>query len=775
MGKTQIQVLLVEDSPTDVTFLREALENDALTSFDLTIVERLSDALSLSHQGQFDVILLDLGLPDSQGLDTFVQIHRLAPDLPVVVCSGNKDEQAAIQAVRAGAQDYLVKGPETWGMAARTLRYAIERHKLGKSLQESVERNRQISALISDYAYAGLLLPDGASKTEWISGAFERITGYTTAEINNFPAGFSSMVFTEDLEWLADQQPAFLEKQSQTVEYRIRRKDGQTRWLRDYMQLVPGLQLGGEIRIIGAVQDITESKQAQESLMRNERVLRLFVEHSPAAIAMFDQEMKYIVASRRYLQDYGLGEQDLTGRSHYDVFPEITERLKEIHKRCLAGAIERAEAEPFPRADGHTDWVRWEIHPWYEAVGQVGGLILFSEVVTKRVQDAAILRESEERFRTVANFNYDWEYWVGTDHRIVYTSPSCERITGYSTEAFQTTPQLLEEIVYPEDLPVLQKHHEVAFTQKEAAVIDFRIVTASGEVRWINHVCQAVYGADGRWLGRRASNRDITARKQAEQKNRELEEFTRATIDALSAQICVLDENGVIVLTNRAWDEFAEGNPPTPKEHYLGTNYLTICDLARGPNAVEADAVAQGIRAIMNGDLERFQLEYPCHSPWVERWFVVKVTRFAGYDPKRIVIAHENITERMQAEASLRKSEEQYRYLFENNPHPMWAYDVETLAFLAVNDAAVDKYGYAREEFLEMTIEDIRPTDRCAIPAGGCCSNAPGAGPFERLSAQAQGWDGHRGGDFIAYAEPGGAQGCPGGGPGCDRAQTSRR
>ena len=111
--------------------------------------------------------------------------------------------------------------------------------------------------------------------------------------------------------------------------------------------------------------------------------MRLFVEHSPASIAMFDQEMKYIVASRRYLQDYGLGEQDLTGRFHYDVFPEITERLKEIHQRCLAGAIERAEEDLFPRPDGQTDWVHWEIHPWYEQEGKIGGIILFSEAITE--------------------------------------------------------------------------------------------------------------------------------------------------------------------------------------------------------------------------------------------------------------------------------------------------------------------------------------------------------------------------------------------------------
>jgi PAS domain S-box-containing protein len=142
-----------------------------------------------------------------------------------------------------------------------------------------------------------------------------------------------------------------------------------------------------ENEIVGAIvvnQDITGRKGAEETLQRNEHVLRLFVEHSPAAIAMFDRDMKYIAASRRYLGDYSLGDQNLVGRSHYEVFPEMPEHWKEIHQRCLGGAVEKCDEEIFPRADGNADWVRWEIRPWYEKEDEIGGIILFSEVITER-------------------------------------------------------------------------------------------------------------------------------------------------------------------------------------------------------------------------------------------------------------------------------------------------------------------------------------------------------------------------------------------------------
>jgi PAS domain S-box-containing protein len=132
--------------------------------------------------------------------------------------------------------------------------------------------------------------------------------------------------------------------------------------------------------------DITERKRTEKKLQESQRNFQLFVEYSPAAIAMFDRDMRYIAASRRYIADYHLPTSDVIGRSHYEIFPEIPERWKEIHRRCLAGAIETAEADPFPRLDGRLDWVRWEIHPWYESDGTISGIILFSEVITNRIE-----------------------------------------------------------------------------------------------------------------------------------------------------------------------------------------------------------------------------------------------------------------------------------------------------------------------------------------------------------------------------------------------------
>ena len=132
------------------------------------------------------------------------------------------------------------------------------------------------------------------------------------------------------------------------------------------------------------VRDLTARRQVEEAARRQQAQLGGFVEHAPAAIAMFDGAMRYLAASRRWRDDYGLADQPLVGRSHYEVFPEVPERWKEVHRRCLAGAVERADEEAFPRADGSVQWLRWEICPWRDGDGAVGGILILSEDVTAR-------------------------------------------------------------------------------------------------------------------------------------------------------------------------------------------------------------------------------------------------------------------------------------------------------------------------------------------------------------------------------------------------------
>jgi PAS domain S-box-containing protein len=144
------------------------------------------------------------------------------------------------------------------------------------------------------------------------------------------------------------------------------------------------------IHFIAQIQDITIRKEANEAIDKHRRALQLFIEYAPAAIAMFNKDMEFMSASHRFNSDFGLKDKNLVGKSYYKVFPEIPERWKQTHKRCLAGTTESCEEDSFLRKNGKLDWIRWEIHPWYESNNEIGGIILFSEVITEK-------KKAEER------------------------------------------------------------------------------------------------------------------------------------------------------------------------------------------------------------------------------------------------------------------------------------------------------------------------------------------------------------------------------------------
>jgi PAS domain S-box-containing protein len=148
------------------------------------------------------------------------------------------------------------------------------------------------------------------------------------------------------------------------------------------------------------------------------------------------------------------------------------------------------------------------------------------------------LRDSESRYRIVADNTYDWEFWMDPQGEFIYTSPSCKRITGYEAKNFQADPQFLYQITHPDDRPHLNNHQEHARQKREPDSLEFRIIRPDGTVRWIDHICQPVFDAAGDFRGTRGSNRDITERKQAEEALRESEVQLRA----LSSQIMAAQE-----------------------------------------------------------------------------------------------------------------------------------------------------------------------------------------------------------------------------------------
>jgi PAS domain S-box-containing protein len=140
----------------------------------------------------------------------------------------------------------------------------------------------------------------------------------------------------------------------------------------------------------------TRLRDVLEKLQESQEHLRLLIDHAPAALALFDRDMRYLAASRRWMEDFGLQGKEVLGRSHYEIFPEIPEAWRQVHRRALEGESARAEEDPFQRADGRVQWERWEVLPWRQPDGAVGGIVIFSEDVTARKEAEAERRRMEQ-------------------------------------------------------------------------------------------------------------------------------------------------------------------------------------------------------------------------------------------------------------------------------------------------------------------------------------------------------------------------------------------
>ncbi len=315
----------------------------------------------------------------------------------------------------------------------------------------------------------------------------------------------------------------------------------------------------------------------------------------------------------------------------------------------------------------------------------------------------SILQNAEEKFRLVADFTYDWEYWLGIDNELLYVSPSCERITGYTLDEFMASAGLIENICHPEDREKFIQHwqKECKLTENVVGELDYRIVRRDGQTRWIGHVCQAVYGENDHLLGRRVSNRDITERKQTEIKLRHAEATLRAMLESTWHSYTLIDRDYRIIDADEKGKRASEdifGKRMQPGDSI----YDFVLDRDKESFTNNFDRALRGEAVTIE---KWFQGRQGAEYYYEVRYY--PVTDDLG-ETIGVCMSHEDVTERKWTEEVLRESEERFRKSFDTELVAMAISRQRDGMYLDVNPGFVKMTGYSRDELIGHTSQELK-------------------------------------------------------------------
>jgi len=300
----------------------------------------------------------------------------------------------------------------------------------------------------------------------------------------------------------------------------------------------PVVENGRVVKVRGSFQDITDRKRAEEALVNTERRYRSLIENAPDGIVLIGPDGRISYASPSVTRLFGYSQADAlvldpNELTHPEDRPMVVAELMAL--------IENPAHIPtlqyrFRHKNGEWRWIESTFSNLLALPSVEGIVINFRDIHERKLAETA-LSEGEERFRTVADFTYDLEYWLDESGQLLYISPSCARLTGYDRDEFMRDSALLRAIIHPEDRAVYDHHLDEEARTVAAGSTDFRIITADGRDRWVTHTCQGVYGEDGTPRGRRVSLRDITERRQAVEELRASEARYRMLAEELDERV----------------------------------------------------------------------------------------------------------------------------------------------------------------------------------------------------------------------------------------------
>ena len=580
-----------------------------------------------------------------------------------------------------------------------------------KQAEEAVEANEQRLRTILDSMinFVGIGTPDGIVLD--CNQAPLLLAGLGREEVIGKPF--------VDTYWL-NYSPAIQERvrqiirqvaKGETIREDIRARMGEDTYITIDACYVPVKDATGRVvQIVHSGIDVTARRAAEFALKESQQKLQAILDHSPNLIFMKDKEGRYLHVNKHFEHVSRLPEASVIGHNDQDLFPPSQATQFQTHDRMvLQGNTALEFEETALHHDGvHTNLVhKFPLHDATGAIYAIGG-IATDITARKRTEDA--LRTSEARFRKYFESGLVGMAITSLNKQFVEVNDRMCQILGYSREELRGVTWA--DLTHPEDLPESQ-----AFFQKllegtiQTYSLENRFVRKDRSTIYTNLYVNAVRGADGKVEYFTSMIQDLTQQKEAEAATRAAEQLALAAMNALSAHICVLNEQGTILMVNDSWKSLVLANGGDPALVGVGANYFSFMPRMAGGGIPDTAQMLFHLLEVLDGERKEFSYEYSCAAPISLRWFSCRISRFEGTDPLRVVVAHQDITEQKQTEQQLREAEMFTTSIVENLPNMIFVKDAKDLRFVRVNKAGETLLGYDREDLLGKTDFDFFPNN----------------------------------------------------------------
>jgi PAS domain S-box-containing protein len=382
-----------------------------------------------------------------------------------------------------------------------------------------------------------------------------------------------------------------------------------------------------------------------------EELFRQVFENAPCGMAVSSIDGQLLQVNAQLCRMLGYPEAELLQSSWRELtHPDDLEATRDLVQRLLNGSSASGASEKrYRHKSGASVWSHTRLSLARNSAGAPQYFVVYMEDITQRRRSDQALRESEERFRIMADSCPAVVWATDAEGKTRFMNSAGRDFFGDPDKAEETD---WRKLIHPDDAEEYFAASERAFQAQQPLKGEARFLRRDGEWRWLATHAVLRFAADGEFLGYVGLSPDVTDRKLAEHASRDLHELAQSTIDALPSHICVLDERGVIVSVNRAWVDFALANgcsPDAVARFGVGASYVGAC-------VSDGGEFGAGLRSVLNGEQDRFQMEYPCHSPVQQRWFIARVTRFSSNRLPRVLVEHIEITERKLNEEALRSA-----------------------------------------------------------------------------------------------------------------------